>query len=577
MKLSHHHRPTAPAPGLGATRTHGRGQQGYALVMFGLLLVPLLVMVSFSVDVGYWYNRASQMQKAADAGALAGVVWLPDLATARNVALDLSNKNGFDDSLANITVTVTGSAKSNRRLIVQVCDSNVGSFFYKQLTGKGMSLCRKAFAEYQLPVPLGSPRNFFGTGQLLASAGTGFPAEQIFQSVNPYCTDKVNGDRYQSGYDGGTCSGSVNTEYRASGYTTYIDVPESRTSAIDVLLYDARYSEDLAACPVPLVYDWTKADGSAGFDDYGSNRTFSGPDRRWWNGSAWIELLAGQSASARYWQTRTSKCPSPDAAIDDYRQAGGDNYTFTLQKADNTPLDDSDNPVMCAKTFTPTTPFDNLSFATAYLGSTRWNLLCTIPLGASYPAGRYVLNVHNQGSASSPENDGSNQYGVVARYTNASGHGLCDGRVTLNCPRVFGKDAISVRAASDASVASFYLAEIAAEHNGKILKLELFDPGEGGNSIAIMKPTGTNSWAKVSFDWSSPGVGSGTTTDLDVTGSRFNGKLVSISVKLDGYNPPSDNNWWKIQYTFTAGVTVTDRTTWSARVVGDPVHLVEET
>ena len=47
-----------------------------------------------------------------------------------------------------------------------------------------------------------------------------------------------------------------------------------------------------------------------------------------------------------------------------------------------------------------------------------------------------------------------------------------------------------------------------------------------------------------------------------------------ITIDLAGYAPPTNNDWWQIRYTFSG--TVTDRTTWSARIIGDPVHLVEE-
>ena len=177
-----------------------------------------------------------------------------------------------------------------------------------------------------------------------------------------------------------------------------------------------------------------------------------------------------------------------------------------------------------------------------------------------------------------PEADGSNQYGLVAKYTSSADPGLCDGRTTANCPRVYGVDAISVRAASTTSVASFFLAEIEPEHEGKQLKLELFDPGEGGRKIEIMMPSGTNgnTWTPITFSWVATGAtpSSGSGTYLDVTNSKFNGKLVEINVDLTGYNPPTNNYWWQIRYTFSG--TVTDRTTWSARVTGDPVHLVEE-
>ena len=76
MKISHTPRPSR------VIKTEVGRQGGFVLLKFALLLVPLLLMVGFSVDVGYWYNRTAAIQKAADAAALAGVVWLPDTGTA---------------------------------------------------------------------------------------------------------------------------------------------------------------------------------------------------------------------------------------------------------------------------------------------------------------------------------------------------------------------------------------------------------------------------------------------------------------------------------------------------------------
>src|SRR5690606_8760321 len=108
-------------------------------------------------------------------------------------------------------------------------------------------------------------------------------------------------------------------------------------------------------------------------------------------------------------------------------------------------------------------------------------------------------------------------------------HGLCDGRYDQRCPRVHGRNALSVQAVSTANIADFFLAEIDPEHDGKSLRITLFDPGEGGQYIRIKRPTGPETWAPVSFKWESTGVaGSGATTnDLAVrSGStdRFNGR-----------------------------------------------------
>lgn len=671
MQLSHahHHRFTI------RTTDRSRGQQGYILTMFALLLVPLLLLVGFAVDVGYWYNRASDMRRAADAAALAGVVWLPDEAAAKTAALAAAAKNGFVPG-GHVSITVAKSTQSERRLKVTITDDRVGSFFYEALGGKAIRLDRTSFAEYVLAVPMGSPRNFFGTGTLLQNHPvSGMPTEYLYQSVNPYCTDKVNGDRYQSGYfnwvnaygtngSNGICTGTTNTEYRTSGYGMYIEAPQGRTDPIEVRLYDARYNDQALTWQVqgpdscsdqpdyyPASPSWTGPSGSTAtikiwgpaeyqtrssttgswsstvtlnegqnFSRNGqllryrssitawdpsmttfytststSNKTIGGPavyqtyqtGSGTWSTDKWLPAGSNITYRASYLKYRYATMAThqvcvptytteSEAAIDDKRQSGNEDYTYTLYAADNTPLDDSDNPVMCQKTFSSDTPFDGYD----YLGSKRWNTLCTIPPTAL--SGRYLLTVHNSGSVSSPLNDGSNQWGLVAKYTGSGVDGLCDGRNDTQCPRVFGKDSISVRAAATTSVASFYLAEIAAEHAGKKLQLELWDPGEGGQKIEIMKPSGTNgnTWTATTFSWTGDarsGATSGTNvSSIDVTNSRFDGRLIKITIDLAGYNPPSNNNWWQIRYTFSGNGDVTDRTTWSARIIGDPVHLVEE-
>ncbi len=71
---------------------------------------------------------------------------------------------------------------------------------------------------------------------------------------------------------------------------------------------------------------------------------------------------------------------------------------------------------------------------------------------------------------------------------------------------------------------------------------------------------------------------SGSGDTIDVTGDIFNGRRLVIEIDLTDYDPLSTNQWWKIEYEFNnpARPNVTDRTTWTARIEGDPVHLVEE-
>ena len=52
-------------------------ESGAAMVLVAMSMVVLLGMAAFGTDLAWFYLNASRVQRAADAGALGGVVWLP--------------------------------------------------------------------------------------------------------------------------------------------------------------------------------------------------------------------------------------------------------------------------------------------------------------------------------------------------------------------------------------------------------------------------------------------------------------------------------------------------------------------
>ena len=71
----------------------------YATVVALLVPAVFLGCCALSVDTARWYVEAERVQRAADAAALAGVVWLPsDFPTAKTAALAEAKKNGYDDA-----------------------------------------------------------------------------------------------------------------------------------------------------------------------------------------------------------------------------------------------------------------------------------------------------------------------------------------------------------------------------------------------------------------------------------------------------------------------------------------------
>lgn len=495
------------------------GERGNILVMTALLTVPLLIFVGFSVDVGAWYSRASRLQRAADAAALAGVIWMPDFDKAEDVALETAKRNGFESGVDDITVRVSRDPTSNRRLRVAIEDDRAETYF-ASVVMDSIQIDRRAIGEYVLPVPLGSPANHFGTGDLVNRI-TGGQNEYFWAAVNGFCTDKVDGDRVLSRWfgnkvpSGATCPYTVgNTEYRPAGYTYYVDLPAGRASDVTLAIYDAAYYPGAPS-------------GS--------------PD-----------LSLGSSST-----------------ID---------TTFTLRRPDASPLDDSDNPRYdgCRsgepnpRTFT-TNQTGVFQAGLGAPGPERWTRFCT--LDTSAPAGRYLLEVKTPPDQA--RSLGSNGYSLWAKL--GAGN-FCDGRTDPTCPRVYGKDDMSVFARSSGRTGEFFLTEIDKIHAGKQMLIRLWDPGEGGKDIQIIDPIGRT----VPFTYSVDG-GPFTTveqTSLNVSGAagtpdNYNGKSVELLVSLAGYDPPASNSWWKIKYSFNSG-SVTDRTTWSVSIIGDPVHLVEE-
>ena len=92
---------------------HPGCERGYVMATAALVLVPLLVVSGMAIDLGGDYWQGVRMQRAADAAALAGVVWLPDLAKAQTVATDMMTKNGWPPNAGN-QVTISADRANSR-------------------------------------------------------------------------------------------------------------------------------------------------------------------------------------------------------------------------------------------------------------------------------------------------------------------------------------------------------------------------------------------------------------------------------------------------------------------------------
>ncbi len=173
---------SATDPGPGTTRLRSRAaERGQVIVIFAGGIVLFMLLLAVVVDVSWYWANNLRAQRAADAAALAGAVYLPgDRAPADSKARAEAAKNGYTNGTGGVVVTPTQDVVNNRQLNVRVT-APVGTFFMRVIGITSIQGSRTSKAEYVLPVPMGSPQNYYGVG--------------FFQGVNPATSTTVHADR----------------------------------------------------------------------------------------------------------------------------------------------------------------------------------------------------------------------------------------------------------------------------------------------------------------------------------------------------------------------------------------------
>ncbi len=143
---------------------HRRLQRGQVLPIFAVMAVVILGGAALLTDAAWWWVNQQRMQRAADAGALAGAIYLPgDRPTAFAKARAESAKNGFTDGAGGVVVTPRVDPTDPRRLIVDI-DGPVSTNFAKVFSMDSVDASAVGAATYVLPVPMGSPQSYYGVG-----------------------------------------------------------------------------------------------------------------------------------------------------------------------------------------------------------------------------------------------------------------------------------------------------------------------------------------------------------------------------------------------------------------------------
>lgn len=516
-------------------------QRGAILPIMALILLVLIGMAGLVVDLGWLFWNSVEIQHGADAAALGGVVYVAEEpATAKTEGVAAAAENGYVDGLLGGPDTVAiidqsddPSAVDNPFQLRATITHEVPTFFMGVFGLESVTIKRTAVAEYVLPLPLGSPESYFGNDP----ANDRWP--NFWGNIHGYYTGMGMGDRYSSQCVRWQSQASCpkNSERRTS---VNPGVPSAEGGYL--------YGIEVDAASV------------------GSTLTVELFDPEFTRGGGDLVLVG------------------------DNEQGGspGPTTTFMLYDADPTPLSTTDGNVLeCSVDFDPRDPYadfngdgsandaddrdgdGDLDWDDVEVGlpggvASLWETLCSIPIdsGGVYPL---RIMIHDPGGA---DWRGLNRWSLRAS-TSAGPQ-----------PRVFGLGDMSIYANVDGTVGDteFYLTEVAEIHANKNLIIELFDPGDasGNHSVSILDPAGAGppcTWEAEERDGGGTDAGSQASCVINTSGGRFNNWLLTIRIQLPADYACAADCWWRIRYNYPGETQ--DTTTWSARIEGNPVRLVE--
>lgn len=260
-----------------------RHQRGFVLVWIALLMTTLLGTAALAIEWNNWNRVGSQMQKAADAAALGGVVyWTSDQTRARSTAEDLAGQNGFETANGDTIEVWAGERPGVMGVtITRQVDNVLGSVFGI----RGRTITRSATAEFSAPLEMGSPEAAFGADPDREILDPTYVDPNFWASVGGPVQPKNAGEPYMTtwcnfppGFFGSTNTdnclptqiGGENLDVDQRGYFYEIRV-ENPGQPLHVEIFDpANVSGSCAANNTGIYPGQLNAEGVALFPNYGN-------------------------------------------------------------------------------------------------------------------------------------------------------------------------------------------------------------------------------------------------------------------------------------------------------------------
>jgi len=539
-----------------------------------------------------------------------------DFAAAKARAIEVAEDNGFPNSGTSSVVVAAGDKPTQLKVTVS---SRVNNAFARTFGVPTSVMSRYAVADYNGPAPLGSPCNTFGneptSGAALPPTGSQLkPVTYATCSTNPQFWGAIagpevykdQGSEFEARKCGGgevgcssSSNGATNSEFEARGFIYMIRVGAAAVGqSVRVQIFDPAYVDTgSGGCDAGPVF--SSLSGSRSEYPYATTDA----DTRYLRGAT--AFCTGDSDnSGRRFPTTNNTSPSTEVPTI---------TSFAIRK----PID-TQNPYVapfqstgCIKQFpgySNTTSAGALSTNNLRSGGSypynanlakvyrQWVDLCTF---TPTQAGDYYIQVRS--NVALPSGYTLDATGAVVGNMNVVNQAGDDTAVKGNGNNMFAFRAITGAPAGSVSVASwdrmriyanadsatttFNLVRVVPAAANKTLVVTYYDVGEAtgttAGTVQVLAPADSNISPTAVANCKGEGVYVGGLTNCrveNVTSTTNNGKTQTIRVPIpNSYTcqvTSTGGCWWRVTINFP-GAKVTDATTWTARIVGEPVRLIE--
>jgi hypothetical protein len=586
-----------------------RGEQGYAAILVATFAVAVMLpLCAISVDIARMYVEGSRLQAAADAASMAGVTYLPDdLDAAKVAAAAVAGRNGFPNSGTSSVSATLGAKPTQLKVTVS---SKIPNTFASSFGFRFATVSRSSVADYNGPAPMGSPCNAFGNEPLAGAAeplGTG--SQIVPPTGGAACTSsplfwgaiagpetpKGNGDaimtrRCDSGTSG--CTGTTNDQFDPLGYFYLVRVaPAAVGKPVTLQIYDPSFVETDDTCSAAPDNTNTPT-GTTARNNMNPYTT---------DGNTRYQQTPGAYCTGDVLTSDTSDAPVTSFALraptDTYRPVNGTPITGCVKqypgyREDETPssgstLDISSSRLRATKDDGTANGSYRPELAQVFH---QWVNFCTF---TPTQAGDHYLQVRTNvamGGSSDGKGGFTGNGSVTTQMGDNTGvDGNGNNRFAI---RATGPDRGSVSVAAweemgiyanyPGGATQFNLVRVIPAAASKTLIIQFFDVGDASSpgSIKVLPPIDSNLPTPV-VGCVGSGVRTGNLANCELTNvsssSGWNGQAQTIRVPIPTTytctSTASGGCWFRLQVTFPGGVS--DTTTWSARVEGDPIRLIE--